>query len=239
MAHEPFDLVFMDMQMPIMDGLTATRAIRESGASLPIVGLTANAFTSDREACLAAGMNDFVTKPINRAKFEAVLVQWLETTSHDQSAEPKVASNPVTAFIEISQRDALKADLGEDLLATLTEEFWADAHALTSEVAAGMDAQDWQTCDHALHTLKGAANTLGFGAIGHAAQSLRGRLAQANGLDLALLVQTVQATRLALETTLPTAAETPESSGEETSRDDFWQAIAQAELDSTARRASA
>ncbi len=238
-AHEPFDLVFMDMQMPIMDGLTATRAIRESGASLPIVGLTANAFTSDREACLAAGMNDFVTKPINRAKFEAVLVQWLETTSHDQSAEPKVASNPVTAFIEISQRDALKADLGEDLLATLTEEFWADAHSLTSEVAAGMDAQDWQTCDHALHTLKGAANTLGFGAVGHAAQSLRGRLAQANGLDLALLVQTVQATKLALETTLPTVVETPESSGEETSRDDFWQAIAQAELDSTARRASA
>ncbi|HEY8272578.1 MAG TPA: PAS domain-containing protein [Pseudobdellovibrionaceae bacterium] len=76
---ESFDLVLMDIQMPEMDGLTATRLIRadERFSKLPIVALTANAMTSDKENCLAAGMNDFLTKPIDSAKLAAVLNQWL------------------------------------------------------------------------------------------------------------------------------------------------------------------
>jgi CheY-like chemotaxis protein len=74
--HEPFDLILMDVQMPVMDGLEATRRIRALGgafAELPIVAMTANAMATDRAACLDAGMDDFIAKPIDVAAFLGVL----------------------------------------------------------------------------------------------------------------------------------------------------------------------
>ena len=78
-ARVAFDLVLMDCQMPIMDGFTATREIREMDddkASIPIVALTANAFEDDRKACLAAGMNDYLAKPVRRADLFQLIIQY-------------------------------------------------------------------------------------------------------------------------------------------------------------------
>jgi signal transduction histidine kinase/CheY-like chemotaxis protein len=78
-----FDLVLMDMQMPVMDGLESTRRIRQSEPTThrtPIVGLTANAFATDREACLGAGMDGFLTKPVSLQKLESTLSPWLRRT---------------------------------------------------------------------------------------------------------------------------------------------------------------
>ena len=73
-----YDLVLMDMQMPVMDGMEATRAIRgKSGQALPIIAMTANAFLDDRQACLDAGMNDHVAKPVNPELMYATLLRWL------------------------------------------------------------------------------------------------------------------------------------------------------------------
>ena len=77
-TQQKWDLILMDMQMPVMDGLAATRAIRERGdTAVPIIAMTANAFVEDRAACLEAGMNDHVAKPVNPAALYAILMRWL------------------------------------------------------------------------------------------------------------------------------------------------------------------
>ncbi|MFG0248009.1 MAG: response regulator [Phycisphaeraceae bacterium JB051] len=75
----PFDVVLMDMQMPVMDGVTAAKNLRRAGYDLPIIALTANAMEQDRQRCMEAGCNDFATKPIDREKLNATLVKWLNT----------------------------------------------------------------------------------------------------------------------------------------------------------------
>jgi signal transduction histidine kinase/CheY-like chemotaxis protein len=84
LAAGPFDVVLMDMRMPVMDGLAATRALRERGVKTPVVALTANAFEDDRRTCLDAGMDDFLSKPIEPAALRAALARW---TSGDQGAK--------------------------------------------------------------------------------------------------------------------------------------------------------
>ena len=79
LESKPYDVILMDCQMPVMDGFTATELIRASGElwnSTPIIAVTANAMSGDRERCLAAGMNDYLAKPIKPAKLVEVIANW-------------------------------------------------------------------------------------------------------------------------------------------------------------------
>ena len=78
-AGQHYDLILMDVLMPVMDGLKATRAIRQlpNGHAVPIIAMTANAFEDDRQACIAAGMDDFAAKPIDPDALFATLNTWL------------------------------------------------------------------------------------------------------------------------------------------------------------------
>ncbi len=93
-AENQFDLILMDCLMPEMDGLQATRAIRQHskwGAEVPIIAITANAFAKDREACLEAGMSDYLSKPIREAALRSMLDKWLPARQPDAFAETAVA----------------------------------------------------------------------------------------------------------------------------------------------------
>jgi CheY-like chemotaxis protein len=88
----PFDIILMDMLMPVLDGCQATQRLREAGYTRPIIALTANAMKEDRDRCLEAGCNDFCPKPVDRPKLFAMIESWLQlsraTANSAQSLQP-------------------------------------------------------------------------------------------------------------------------------------------------------
>jgi CheY-like chemotaxis protein len=80
-----YDLIFMDVHMPVMDGLTATRTIRAGGfADIPIIAMTADALRGDRQKCLNAGMDDYITKPVKRDVVFGMILKWLENRDEER-----------------------------------------------------------------------------------------------------------------------------------------------------------
>lgn len=211
-----YDLVLMDMQMPVMSGLDATRAIRAQGrTALPIIGLTANAFASDREECMAAGMSDFVAKPINRAKMTGILARWLpghpssrETTS-DATPDDHLRAGDGGMLIDEAVRGALRREIGADLLDELTRGFWAEATGMASEASKALASGERHGAVRAVHTLKGVAGTLGLTAVEAAAQAAQHAIETDAVFDMAALQTAILRTVLACETEIDGDAATP------------------------------
>jgi two-component system sensor histidine kinase/response regulator len=205
----PYDLILMDMQMPVMDGVTATRLIRLNHATdtLPIVAMTANAMQVDRERCLAAGMNDFVTKPIAPAQLWQTLLRWIApkegqgqtpaTTpqlnqAQSPSAIPKASQTAVPTAASLPPAlpdhiDGLDLQMGLMLmggneklyLKTLKTFVSAQAGAI-EEIRQALQAGQTAAAERHAHTLKGQAGYLGAKALQQTADALEELLAAAN-----------------------------------------------------------
>ncbi len=156
-AQHPLDLVLMDVQMPEMDGLEAATRIREleqgTDRHLPIIALTANAMKGDREQCLAAGMDDYVTKPIRRPELLAA-IERLFPAEPEPSAAPAPAANAGPAL----DRDKLLSELDGNtaLLRRLAELFFEHTPALLRQIRTAVPAGDARALLLAAHTLKGS-----------------------------------------------------------------------------------
>ncbi|WP_439560229.1 ATP-binding protein [Roseinatronobacter sp.] len=183
------DIVLMDMQMPIMDGVEATRQLRADGVAVPIIGVTANAFSEDRDACLAAGMDAFVPKPVTNAILAAVLTQFApateaapattpENTAGARSGDdPLAPSEPAPEGDEANlQLHDLVAALGTEMVTTLVDRFESDIDVLRHDLGLALHAGDTVEQDDMLHTFKGGALTLGMMRSGTYAQTIRGSL---------------------------------------------------------------
>lgn len=173
-AH--YDLVFMDMQMPKMNGLEATRAIRAwagSFASLPIVAMTANAFNSDRMECLAAGMNDFVAKPIELNELDAAIRRVMP------SGEPRPDQIAPPALLCDAQKLSNLTDyIGINGLAEILEEFLLDSQRLLDEVRTAIAAGSVDQAVAVLESLGEAMTTLGMFEAAAAANLWRGSISE-------------------------------------------------------------
>ena len=163
-ANPPYDAVLMDVRMPVMDGYTATMAIRQiwSAAQLPIIAMTANVMDSDQEACTAAGMNDHIGKPIDINLLVASLLRLTGRRAH-----ATVAKSTPLASLEWVDVPWVLSRLGGNraLYLSIVTSFLRESEGLLAQLDRHLlDGSLDQAADH-LHTLKGLASTVGAGRL--------------------------------------------------------------------------
>jgi CheY-like chemotaxis protein/HPt (histidine-containing phosphotransfer) domain-containing protein len=177
-AH--FDLVFMDCQMPELDGYEATRRIRHAGSPVrnprvPVVAMTAHALVTDRALCLAAGMDDYITKPVHAGALEQILERWLpsagaEATRDAVPIEQPTAPRPPAVF---DKADLLRRLFDDEAFAdSVVELFLADLPGQQSALADALRSGDVTAVRSMAHTIKGAAATAGAVQLSLAARDL-------------------------------------------------------------------
>ncbi len=171
-----FDLIFMDCQMPVMDGFEATAKIRaledqQVIKNMPIVAFTANAMKSDEAKCLSAGMNDFITKPINQENLEKIMIKWLsqnmemvsvdepvDLTQEDQSEQQDVDAE----ILDLSVFNKLKQMFGEKF-PTVIEKNIKNTMDNVARMDEAIQLKDLETLEHVAHSVKGTSAQ--FGAV--------------------------------------------------------------------------
>ena len=185
-ATSAYDIIFMDCQMPIMDGFTATARIRErerqtQAARTPIIALTANAMAGDRDHCLAAGMDDYLSKPFSQDQMKEMLSRWLSQTDlsslhRDQTNTPSKAvpepsapttpaehgeSSSVVDYSAWTPIRMLKRPGHPDPLGKLLARYVEDSRKLVDQLRQAVASNDPATLHTIAHRLKSSSATLG------------------------------------------------------------------------------
>jgi signal transduction histidine kinase/CheY-like chemotaxis protein len=193
-----YDGVLMDMQMPVMDGVAATEAIRKLTwlKDLPVIAMTANALDADRKRCVEAGMNDFVAKPIDPPELWRALLHWVApryqaavkagtvSVSQPASADDEPAASAAASTVELDGElpvdvPGLDTALGlrrmqgnRDFYLAMLRKFAENQASAMEQIAAALAAADHTTAERAAHTLKGLAGNVGATALYDAAARL-------------------------------------------------------------------
>ena len=200
--HPHIELVLMDCQMPIMDGFRATELIRSGHAgkskqSVPIIAMTAGAMTGDREACLTAGMDDYLSKPIAAEDMEAKISIWLSARD-DQPALPLVntpSPAPVTVDTRFWDKEASLVRLLSDqtLFLQMLDMFEQQTPDTVSELDAALEADDYEQLRRGAHKLKGSAAAIGANGVLEDARNLEKAASAGDKTAIAQLTEALKA----------------------------------------------
>jgi two-component system sensor histidine kinase/response regulator len=192
-----FDLVFMDMQMPVMDGVTATKCVRSLKRfdSLPIIAMTANAMEQDRRKCIDAGMNDFLIKPIDPEDMWAMLLRWVRASRIKGSAAPARAAAPAPAPQPQPCADAVPSGIAgldtalglsrmmnkKPLYVAMLRRYVAGQRSVPGEVRAALAGGDATTAERIAHTTKAVSGNIGATVVQERAAALEHALREHGG----------------------------------------------------------
>ncbi len=187
-SQSSYDLVLMDVQMPVMGGLEATRLMRADArfANVPIVAMTANAMQGAKEECLAAGMNDYVSKPIDPDHLIGVLEHWLppyvgESFSHDHD----FAGNMPEHLPGIDIKTGIKRlDGNQELYLQLLLNYPIKYAIHVEDIRKAIESDDIGTAERLAHTLKGVAANLSFDKVYDVARNLEQALVNQAGEEI-------------------------------------------------------
>jgi signal transduction histidine kinase/ligand-binding sensor domain-containing protein/CheY-like chemotaxis protein/HPt (histidine-containing phosphotransfer) domain-containing protein len=183
LAAENFDVVLMDCQMPVMDGFSATAELRRregAGSRMPVIALTANATSEGREACLAAGMDDYLAKPFSRAALHAVLARWLPAETSAAAAAPAEAPAPAAAT-EVLDRTTLNALRAlprkgpKDMLSHIVERYLADSRDLVASIERAVEQGDAAELARAAHAWRSYNGNVGAHGLANLCRELEER----------------------------------------------------------------
>ena len=188
-ARERFDLILMDMQMPVMDGIEATALIRgrrDAASKTPIIAMTANASEADQRRCADAGMSGFRSKPVSIVVLRALLAEF--APGEPRSAGVIVDRTPLPAISAPSdvfdQRKAEIVDaLGEEVFQELLQTFFTDATRILADLHEAMARGEAHQIKRILHTLNGAAVNVGFNDIAAVSNRLSAEAPSADHID--------------------------------------------------------
>jgi CheY-like chemotaxis protein len=194
-----FDVAFMDLQMPEMDGFTATRLLRSDPRlrKFPIIAMTAHALVEERQRCLDAGMNDHVSKPIDPDNLFATLLRWTKPRPKQAVESPVPVTNikapdevalPEIAGIKIA--DGLNRVAGNRrLYRDLLGQFAAKQGDAAAQISTALESGDLKLAERVAHTVKGVAGNLGITEVQSVAQKLEKALRDGEGTVSTVLVE--------------------------------------------------
>ncbi len=184
-SDEGFDVIFMDIQMPDMDGVETTRHLRSQfGKNLPvIVAMTAYSMKEDRERFISQGLDDYIAKPIRAQSLVAKVKELTDANRAKHNKEPQPVAPSVAAIAEpklpIIDEDIvgqLRGIGGQELVDSIMEEFITEANDLVTGALSAYDLGDIPTVKSHLHTLKGSAGTIGVSRMADIARTAEGKL---------------------------------------------------------------